>query len=233
VTFQTPLIEPGLTATIEPTSISIQKESPAADVGSLTITHISSRTEGEALLEWQAEGDFLQGFKILWSKNNANPSFPQDPFIYIKDPDDRSVLILGDPGEQYYYRICKYDGRGCSFYSNAYTYTFDGTAKLTAARNKLSITNISNQSLGKALISWDANGSFPNGFKIVWSSSSGYPVFPGDDSLDVSESNSRSAVVSGTPGTLYYFRVCHFTGRGCDSYSQSFHFSYTGDPASP
>jgi hypothetical protein len=232
VTFQNPEIilasQPAQDQSPTPTQTATA--TPTSQPVSITITRISSQGKGQALLEWHDEGDLSKGLIVLWSKTKANPTYPEDTSTPINDSSAHKVVVLGDEGQNYFYRVCQFDGEHCSVYSNSYAYTFEGEPLGTPSANKIVITNISNQSLGRALVSWNAVGEFPNGFKIAWSATSAYPVYPGDNSVGLSDGSARSDVVAGEPGILYYFRVCDFNGIGCNSYSQTMPFRFSSEP---
>jgi len=83
----------------------------------------------------------------------------------------------------------------------------------------ITITGIQQTDFGRAIVSWDAIGDFPYGFKLVWTTEQRYPSFPDDPSSFASDPNARSAMFAGAPGSIYYLRVCRFTGITCDVYS--------------
>ena len=220
-------------SSVNPTAkplLAVKSATPTEKGDALTIIRIRSLGVGNALMEWHAEGKFSKGFKMTWSKTKADPIYPDDSSQSISEPTSRSAPLRGDAGVQYFYRICKFDGQKCTLYSNSYAFTFDGSTQPTATGNKITISNISKQSQGKALVSWNAAGNFPKGIWVVWSATNAYPVYPGDESFFVSDGSSRSAVINGIPGMLDFFRVCEFNGIGCSAYSQSVPFRFAAVP---
>lgn len=89
----------------------------------------------------------------------------------------------------------------------------------TPANAVITITGVQQTEYGRAIVSWDAIGEFPYGFKLVWTTEQRYPNFPDDPSSFASDPNARSAMFAGAPGSIYFLRVCRFTGATCDVYS--------------
>ncbi|MGE5327765.1 MAG: FecR domain-containing protein [Thiobacillus sp.] len=72
---------------------------------------------------------------------------------------------------------------------------------------------------GGVLLRWSvANLDASNGFKLV-KSTQAYPTYPGSSYLYISDANTRSYKWGITDGVTYHFRVCRYTGGGCDVYS--------------
>jgi hypothetical protein len=112
-------------------------------------------------------------------------------------------------------------------------YDKDGTP-ITNAKSSIIITSIKESGSGQAQITWIASGTFANGFKIYYSSSIKNPVFGGEKSeYAISDGSTRSAFVTGTPGTTYNYRLCSFTGSACDFYSNSYSFSFKAATSTP
>ena len=93
------------------------------------------------------------------------------------------------------------------------------TPTRTAAPGSITITTIIETAPGKAIVSWDAIGDFPSGYKVVWTDVQGLPTFPKDSNVYTSDPNARSAMISGEEGKIYYIRVCRLIGDQCDIYS--------------
>jgi hypothetical protein len=201
----------------------------------ITATKFEALSDGKALIYWDAEGEFPEGFKVVWSQESSSPVFPDDIWDYISDGDARSAEVFGSPGESYYFRVCKYSNGVCAFYSPVVKYTFEAAAEKTATTANtgeyIKITSIQSGGTGKANVYWEANGSFPKGFKVVWSSSTSEPVYPGNEYQYLSSEAVRSTTISGTPGKKVYFRVCRYDGSKCNLYSNSYAFTYAGAEA--
>lgn len=190
---------------------------PPSDEAGITLTTLQESGSGQVYLQWSANGSFPKGFKIVWSKSSSAPVFPGDSYAYINDGSVRSAYVKElTPGEKYYFRVCRYTGSACELYSNTKSITLSGNTE----ENTITLDSISDAGCGAAKLKWSATGSFPNGFKIAFSSSSTNPVYPGDDYVYVSSGSSRSVVVDGlTKGETYYFRVCKYEDGGCAFYS--------------
>jgi hypothetical protein len=89
----------------------------------------------------------------------------------------------------------------------------------TSSTGPIKITSVEDRGNGTAIIHWEANGTFPSGFQVVWSSIHENPTYPDDSSAYASEPGARSALISGKVGTIYYARVCRYNNGGCDQYS--------------
>lgn len=73
-----------------------------------------------------------------------------------------------------------------------------------------------------AKMAWSVtNVDTSKGFKIVYSTKTTTPVYPGNDYSYVENSTARSATVKPESGKTYYFRVCAYRGSSCDSYSNT------------
>jgi hypothetical protein len=203
--------------------------SPTATAGaSITIQKVEGTGTGQAKVSWSVNGSFSNGFKVVWSDNNTAPKYPDDSAVYA-GADARSATITGTPGTKYYIRICKYNGSGCDFYSGKVTFTFPETTETVS----IEITEMSDKVTGHAYIHWSVTGSCPCGFKITWSSTNPNPVYPpATDELWTykSDPSARSAIVEGTPGTTYHFRVCQYLDPGCGVYSNSYSFTFASAP---
>ena len=194
----------------------------------ITITSIQSGGTGKANIYWEANGSFPKGFKVVWSTSTSEPVYPGNEYQYLSSEAVRSTTVSGTAGKKYYFRVCRYDGSKCNLYSNSYAFTFAGTEATESSNKSITITNISNVSTGKAKVEWSASGTFSKGFKVVWSSSTTTPVYPGNDYVYMSESSARSAYVNATAGKKYYFRVCEYLGGSCGVYSNTYTFTFSG-----
>jgi hypothetical protein len=202
-----------------------------APADGITIKKVEEISTGQAKVTWAVTGIFPKGFKVVWSDSTSTPTYPGDSAVFAGS-DARTATITGNPGTKYYIRVCKYNGSGCDFYSGKYTFTFSGAPESTEAVS-IAITGMSDKVIGAAYIEWSAAGSFPSGFKIAWSSSNPNPVYPPDAGglwTYISDGGARSAVVEGTPGTTYYFRVCQYLGGSCGVYSDSYSFTFESEP---
>jgi len=191
----------------------------AAEPVSIEITGISDKVTGYAYINWSVTGSFPSGFKIAWSATNPNPVYPpttDELWTYISDPNARSAVVEGTPDSTYYFRICQYLGGSCGVYSNSYTFTFEAVPEPTADTSTiylLSVEALTPEDPTIAHLVWEATGSFPNGFKILWSSTINPPTYP--DGMDgYNYISDPSATMGDTlplnTGTTYYVRVCKY-----------------------
>lgn len=84
------------------------------------------------------------------------------------------------------------------------------------------VTGISLLTAGGALVKWQTSGYSENGFKVVWSKTSG-PTYPNRDTdkyqyLSDPASYKTSISAFDGPGT-YFVRVCEYLGGSCGVYS--------------
>lgn len=189
----------------------------AADTAStISAPTITDTADGTAKVDWTASGTFTEGFKLLMSDTNTSPTL-SDAVGSVIDGALRTGSITGTAGTQYYVRVCKVYGSGCSVLSAVTTFTFA----------KIDISSFANVSNGNATIDWTASGDFSNGFRVVYDEVT-YPPTLSDNVVTVPGSGTRTADIAGTEGTNYYFRVCQWDGvSSCIIYSpvQAFTFA--------
>jgi hypothetical protein len=225
---------------------------PIPTNASIIVTRVDDLGNGRALVHWTSVGDFPSGFMVIWSSTNQGPIYPADQNASAGDPSSRSALINTSIGSINYLRVCRYVNHGCDVYSNlavfellngatstqyyaAATATTNGqgtaynsSGGVISSSSSITITNVSDAGSGKARITWNATGTFANGFAIVYSQSSATPYVGGYPYYVVSNNSTRIAYVDGTPGVKYYYRICRISGTTCDIYSNSFSFTYPG-----
>lgn len=196
-------------------------------IPSIKIVEMSGGEDGKAYMRWETTVNPTKGFKILYSKTNATPTLGTDPYFYVADNAARFAWVDGVQGTKYYYRICRFDGTKCEVYSPVYTYTFPGTPapKPTATADPavINITSVTDSAPGVVQVEWTATGTFPSGFKVLYSKTNPLPTMS-DSYVVVSDGALRTALVNVQPGQMYYFRVCKYNG-GCVAYSPA--VSYT------
>lgn len=214
------------TPTPKPTQDYSPTITPSEVPNSLTLISIDKEGDGKVLVNWSATGSFPKGFKIVYSSYNTSPIWPGDEFVYVSDQNALSALVSGlRVNETYYFRVCKFNGMGCDFYSNMKTYTVPDytvtkTPSPTVDSSSIDLNSLIDQGGGSVQVNWVSSGSFPDGFKVVWSDVTTTPVFPGNDNVLLSNPAATTTIISGlTDGTTYYFRVCRLSGEICDVYS--------------
>jgi hypothetical protein len=70
---------------------------------------------------------------------------------------------------------------------------------------------------GGVKLAWNISGDGSKGFKLVKSTEAN-PEYPGD-AAEYIDANTRSITRYGLSTKTYHFRVCRYTGNGCDTYS--------------
>ena len=198
----------------------------------LVITSVTGGSNGKAYFTWTDKSTSTKGYRIVYSTSTQTPTFGVDSNFYISDPKARSAYVDGSSATKYYYRICRYTGTACSEYSAVYTYTFPtiaGTSTPTADASTITITSINNTDTGVAQVNWSATGTFPNGFKILYSKTNALPTLS-DNVTVISDGALRVGSISGEPSTLYHVRVCKYSGTDCIIYSPVTDFTFGADP---
>lgn len=218
---------------------------------SIKITGLVDEGNGKTTIYWETVGDFPVGFELVWSDSNKTPTFPADPSIYISDGNKRSATIQRDVSKKYYVRICRYVNNSCDVYSDVGVIT---ATKPTATATKTSapastayyppppvyptatpysgppyikITSISYAGSGSATVYWQAYGSFPNGFLVLYATGTTVPTYGDYKYYKVNSGSARSYTVYGTNNTTYTFVVCRWTGTTCDLNSNAYVYKFT------
>lgn len=193
---------------------------------SLVITLVKGGADGKAYFEWKDSSSTAKGYKIVYSTSVAAPAYPADPYFSISDPKVRSAFVDGASGTKYIYRICRFDGTKCTSYSAPYIFTFPGNISVNDSDiNTITVRGVSS---GVVQISWTATGSFPNGFKLLYSKSNSLPTLS-DGVITISDGAARSVIFNGDAAETYYFRVCKYTGSDCANYSPVIDFTLGAD----
>jgi hypothetical protein len=111
---------------------------------------------------------------------------------------------------------------------------YDKDGKPISSKSSIIITSVKETGAGQAQINWMATGTFSSGFRIYYSSTIVNPVMGGEKSeYAIPDGLARSAFITGTPGTTYYYRLCSFTGSACDFYSNSFSYTFLAATSTP
>lgn len=210
---------------------------PIPSEAGMKIFRVVKTASGKATVYFQAYGSFPHGFKLIYTTANRMPTYGMYPDLSVP-ASDRSVPITGDVGKTYFLRLCRFTGTTCDIYSPTFEFLFtemDTTAtpapSSTSTNANLYITNITNTVLGQAQIFWTANGSFSNGFRLVYSKTDSTPTYGEDPYYAINDGTVRSAYINGDPGYTYYYRICRYTGSTCDVYSNTYTFLFAGSKA--
>ena len=239
-----------ITATPEPvtetataTGTVAPSATPTTGQNVISITSVVDNGQGRATINWSASGSFPSGFQVVWSAVNLSPTFPTDTSSYFSDPNTRSAQITGQPGKFYYVRVCRYINNVCDAYSNVgivglyyatataiyhYPPPYYVPSSTPYYGTAITITKVLNTGYGAARIYWNAYGSFPNGFMIVYSDSSSSPYYGDYPVVAAPGSSTRSLSISGNPGSTYYYRICRYNGDSCDVASAVYSFTFAG-----
>ncbi len=217
-------VEP--TKTLKPSEVAkTPKPTSSSLEGSITILQMKGGEDGKAYIQWSSKYNPSAGFKIVYSTSNKLPTYGTDSYFYVPGGTVREAWVDGTQGTTYYYRICGWTGSKCENYSATYTYKFPGTpATATVDPATLTITSIVDSAPGAVQVTWTGTGSFPNGYKVVFSQTNPNPTLS-DGYVYISSEATHTAQVTGLePGKLYYFRVCKYSG-GCTVYSPTVTFT--------
>lgn len=265
----TPTQQPGLlfpTETPQPppsapvTGVSAPGE-PKPDAR-INITAIQQIGPGQAIVNFDAIGEFPSGFNVVWTKELKRPVSPQDDGAYESDPYSRAAMFSGEPGYVYIVRVCRYIGDGCDVYSDPAFFNFrryaptptpnrtataralnpvvsggggggGGGGTSATAAPKFAIISITDAGGLKARMVWTSDTDPARGFRIYYSTSNKEPKEGSDSYFSIADDDERQAYVDGKAGTTYYYRVCKFTGSGCSEYTAAFSHTYPGTAAKP
>lgn len=235
---------------------------PAENV-SILITSIQETAPGRAIVSWDSIGEFPSGYKVVWTTEEKNPTFPEDTSAYASDPFARSAMIGGTAGNIYFIRVCRVVNDNCDVYSNLGIFAFVNTyptvtstaAKLTPfptistgggggggvtatagtpqPGGTLLITGMSGGTTGKAYMTWESATDPAEGFMIFYSKTNKEPALGKDAYFFIEDKKLRSAYVEGLGETLYYYRICRYDGKTCTAYSPSFAYTFPESSFTP
>ncbi|MBN1169160.1 FecR domain-containing protein [Candidatus Woesebacteria bacterium] len=188
----------------------------------------ASPTDSGIKFSWTVNGiEIPQGFKIV-KNENGNPVYPGNDYQYLTDPNTRSYTWKITDGKTWHFRVCQYLGGKCGVYSNDVKVTApSGSDKSTKETPEISsqvdsitltTTKISDE---KAKLTWSVSGTVPNGFKVVWSKSTGptYPTRDGDWAQWLNGDSREYEIGALQAGNTYHFRICEYLSGKCGTYS--------------
>jgi len=189
--------------------------------------------DGKIYLSWNKAADKnFSYYKVVVSKSNPSPVYPQDGYLYvISNREQTSAVIENDgysggdfggrlvPGEKYYFSITAVYG-DVKVPGNALSLVYPGETTANTANPTLK----SKTENGKIVLSWDKASE--KGFvyyKVVISKNNSKPKYPDDGYLCyITDPNTTSkavdnkeAYVSGdfgkylVPGEKYYFSITY------------------------
>lgn len=105
--------------------------------------------------------------------------------------------------------------------------TITNTVEPFVPSGPITLMSIEDNGNNKIVLNWQADGSFPNGFCVVWSSLTSEPVYPDDYWVRFADGHARSGVVEVLQAKTYYYRICEPDGSGdsCANYSNTVQFT--------
>lgn len=224
---------------------------PVASTSGITITGMSDAGSGKARINWSAYGTFSSGFDIVYSSSYNLPYVGGYLYYIVSDGTARSAYVDGTPGTTYYYRICRRTGTTCDIYSNTYAFLYPGTAptdvptatatgsatpsttpsptpsptpSATPDGSTITISDVHDTGSGTASVTWTTpTGVFPDGYKVLLSTTNP----PTDVVATIADEATKTASISGIPGTAYYVQICKVSGSTCSSVvSSAFPFTF-------
>jgi len=186
---------------------------PAPTVSGLSLS--GYKIEKGVRLSWSVSGlSVSKGFKIVKSLS-PNPVFGRDDAVYISNSSQVSHDWTIKDGKTYNFRVCVYDGSGCSNYSNNITIT---APKYEASSEPAPSGSLTLIHAGGNSFTWQLSGSAPYGYKLVYSDSTkANPSYP-DDNPQFFGAGSTSGSISASSGS-YNVRVCMYYKGSCVNYS--------------
>ena len=177
-------------------------------------------SNGQVALTWEQINDSsFQGYKVVASKNNPTPKYPEDGYIkYITSSSTTSLLVdesfLGqlEKGEEYYFSITVlYTGEKVAGNAIRLQYLDEGEAS-TFESSTIAGVRLED---GSIQLAWQKIDDVAfSGYKIVASATNPNPKYPEDGYIKyITNSNTVLLNVGEvflgklTPGTTYYFSV--------------------------
>ena len=101
--------------------------------------------------------------------------------------------------------------------------TITNTVEAYLPSGPITLTRVEANGDNKANLTWQAEGSFQNGFYVVWSPANAMPAYPNDYWFYFANGHARTAVVDVKQAKTYFFRVCEFAAdrKSCVNYSNA------------
>lgn len=160
-----------------------------------------------------------EGYKVVWSHTNTNPTFNVDQADYVADSNAKTHYKHIKDGKTYYFRVCRYVGGNCDTYSNTMTIKASGESNPINGPISINFFKLENTTPTAIAAEWSmVNGTAPNGFKIVYSKSPN-PTLENSNSQYIDQYGGTYKILSGLSSGTYYVRICRYTGSTCDIYS--------------
>jgi hypothetical protein len=222
-------------ASEKPGTVNTRPPGPAKAADDTPAHTVSGKTSGDKIvLSWTAEtADNFQGYKIVASKMNPNPKYPDDGYIkYITDRDKTSLSISAGSyglkgGAEYYFSVTYLFKDGSAIAGNAVKLkvphkttepapTENPASAPTQPAGEYAASSVSGSITDSTIsLSWERIGDDRfEGYKVVASFSNPSPSYPGDgylyyitDRESTSKSFNVSKLGSFSPGQTCYFSI--------------------------
>mgnify|MGYP000862277452 CR=1 FL=1 len=233
---------PTLSPIPDASNVGGEAENNSVVTGNIALKTITEKSPGIALITWEATGNFPAGFKVVWSDQQKQPSYPEDSSSSVVSSTARSAVISFTADTIYYVRVCGFMADKCEVYSDLGIFAFaPPTPTPTITKTipaivvngtsipydpSLKITLMKGGETGKAYMEWSDKHATSSGYKIVYSTSNTVPVYGTDSSFSVPDSSARSAYVDGNSKATYYYRICRYSSSGCTSYSAVYTYTF-------
>lgn len=186
-----------------------KEDEPSSDGIALS----GSSTSGGVYLSWTVSGvSGMDGFKAVYSKDSATPTYGKHSAQYVDGGSTRETKVGVTDGKTYYFRVCAYKNGSCTNYSNAVQVKAPYKAEEEVIAGTVSLSVHSSG----VKVTWSITGSKPDGYKVVYTTS-GTPTYPGDEYFYVGKDVSYQSL-SGLDSGTYNVRVCKYIS-GCIKYS--------------
>ena len=198
-----------------PTAVAVKPTAPV-DSTTILIATIVDKAPGEATITWAASGTFTEGFKVLYSTTNKNPT-TDDGVVNVSDGSQRSATVEGQPSTKYYYRVCKVVSGKCTLYSPAANYTF---AAMSEDPDFVLYADAGVTDAGHVRLEWDALSPAPARLVVLYTFPD-TPVYPTHARAETSGSVTSYDITGLNPGVDYNFRLCKSNGSYCTEYSKT------------
>ncbi len=202
------------------------------DSSSTDFSLTGSVSNNNAYLNWAKYTDTIQnssstisGYKVVRSETSSQPTYPDDWWVYLSDPNTTSYTDTSvQAGHSYYYRIGAYNGSVIAYTNSIYIkYTGSSSSSTDFA---LEVTSKSNG----IYLSWDkTDNDNAIGYKVVRSTSDSSPTYPDDYLVYISGVDNQSYTdKSVEDGQIYYYRIGAYDGEGILEYTSSKSIEFTG-----
>lgn len=187
--------------------------------------NLSAKAESDGThLTWGFTGDTdFDGFKVVRSETNPNPTYPGEWYQYLTGTGARSYTDSSTiKDHNYYYRIGVYKGEKVVAYSNSVQIKAVNGEKTSLGTYNISLSGAA-QNDGIHL-SWSITGDTNySGFKIARSETNSNPSYPADYLQYVEAKTKSYTDTKTTKDHSYYYRVGVYKDGAVVAYSNSIH----------